>query len=545
MQQKKINFLYNTILSLSVFPLLFTLFIFNLDKLNIIYISIFFIYLISTILFIIYSKKYNFKNKILKNELLYTSKLIILLLLFIIIWIWIYYYLLKLEYSLITIYWRLTYIYFSLSLLASPILVYVKNNLFREYIIFSRKVLWILTFIFFLKHSFFYFDFQYLYFTQTDIKWTFINHLFNNIISNNNLVFWLLAGFLLILPWITSNKISLQILWKKWKKIQRFVYPAYLFVILHIILATWFDILYISLFLIVFFIRTFNYFYKNVEIEDKNNKKTTKYICIPCWFIYDEKKWDPDSWIAPWTKFEDIPDNWICPICWVKKSDFEPYLNDEKSLIIKTKIYKKNMLTQNVMELKLKLEQNLKILKWQYAILIFEDWEWEFIRYYSIVEYKNKIITFWIKLDESWRWADILKNLKIWNNLKIKWINWEFILRNTNKQKVFIATWTWISPILNMVSEPLKSKNNFLFFWVQKEKDLFYLDKILNRNDLSVEIFISREETSKYNNWRINLDKYKFNENAEFYICWNPTFVNTIKEYLTSKGYNNIITERY
>lgn len=50
-----------------------------------------------------------------------------------------------------------------------------------------------------------------------------------------------------------------------------------------------------------------------------------KYICTVCGYIYDEEKGDEDGGIAPGTVFKDIPDDWVCPVCGVTKSDFEPY----------------------------------------------------------------------------------------------------------------------------------------------------------------------------------------------------------------------------
>jgi rubredoxin len=47
-----------------------------------------------------------------------------------------------------------------------------------------------------------------------------------------------------------------------------------------------------------------------------------KYICEPCGYIYDPEVGDPDGGIAPGTKFEDIPNDWVCPICGVGKPDF-------------------------------------------------------------------------------------------------------------------------------------------------------------------------------------------------------------------------------
>lgn len=49
------------------------------------------------------------------------------------------------------------------------------------------------------------------------------------------------------------------------------------------------------------------------------------YICRACGLIYDQDKGDPDSGIAPGTPFEDIPDDWECPLCGVTKADFEPF----------------------------------------------------------------------------------------------------------------------------------------------------------------------------------------------------------------------------
>jgi rubredoxin len=51
-----------------------------------------------------------------------------------------------------------------------------------------------------------------------------------------------------------------------------------------------------------------------------------KYVCIPCGYIYDPQIGDPDSGIDPGTAFEDIPDNWVCPICFVGKDEFEPVM---------------------------------------------------------------------------------------------------------------------------------------------------------------------------------------------------------------------------
>jgi rubredoxin len=47
-----------------------------------------------------------------------------------------------------------------------------------------------------------------------------------------------------------------------------------------------------------------------------------KYVCNVCGYVYDPKEGDADAGIVAGTTFEDLPDDWVCPICGVSKSDF-------------------------------------------------------------------------------------------------------------------------------------------------------------------------------------------------------------------------------
>jgi rubredoxin-NAD+ reductase len=49
----------------------------------------------------------------------------------------------------------------------------------------------------------------------------------------------------------------------------------------------------------------------------------SKWECIVCGLVYDEKEGWPDDGIAPGTKWEDVPEDWLCPDCGVGKEDFE------------------------------------------------------------------------------------------------------------------------------------------------------------------------------------------------------------------------------
>ena len=47
-----------------------------------------------------------------------------------------------------------------------------------------------------------------------------------------------------------------------------------------------------------------------------------KYVCALCSHVYDEAAGDPASGIAPGTKWEDVPDDWMCPDCGASKADY-------------------------------------------------------------------------------------------------------------------------------------------------------------------------------------------------------------------------------
>ena len=48
-----------------------------------------------------------------------------------------------------------------------------------------------------------------------------------------------------------------------------------------------------------------------------------RYVCTACGYVYDEAQGDPESNIAPGTKWEDVPEDYVCPLCGVGKDMFE------------------------------------------------------------------------------------------------------------------------------------------------------------------------------------------------------------------------------
>jgi flavin reductase (DIM6/NTAB) family NADH-FMN oxidoreductase RutF/rubredoxin len=63
-------------------------------------------------------------------------------------------------------------------------------------------------------------------------------------------------------------------------------------------------------------------YFSAVDKEIKEEKKMDRYVCDVCGYVYDPEKGDPDNGVQPGTKFEDIPDEWVCPVCGAPKTSF-------------------------------------------------------------------------------------------------------------------------------------------------------------------------------------------------------------------------------
>jgi rubredoxin len=48
-----------------------------------------------------------------------------------------------------------------------------------------------------------------------------------------------------------------------------------------------------------------------------------KWVCVICGYVYDPAEGDPGNGVDPGTAWEDVPNDWLCPICGASKDDFE------------------------------------------------------------------------------------------------------------------------------------------------------------------------------------------------------------------------------
>ena len=63
-----------------------------------------------------------------------------------------------------------------------------------------------------------------------------------------------------------------------------------------------------------------------------------KYVCDVCGWEYDEEEWYPAGGIAPGTKWEDVPDDFECPLCSVGKDQFSKVEDWKFSIFIRSRM---------------------------------------------------------------------------------------------------------------------------------------------------------------------------------------------------------------
>lgn len=58
------------------------------------------------------------------------------------------------------------------------------------------------------------------------------------------------------------------------------------------------------------------------KVQGKKEKRVANYRCTVCGYVYYPEIGDPLSGIKPGTPFENIPDDWVCPVCGARKNKF-------------------------------------------------------------------------------------------------------------------------------------------------------------------------------------------------------------------------------
>jgi len=61
----------------------------------------------------------------------------------------------------------------------------------------------------------------------------------------------------------------------------------------------------------------------NEVAPQESNTEYRSWLCVICGLVYNERDGLPDDGIAPGTRWEDVPEDWICEDCGAGKGDFE------------------------------------------------------------------------------------------------------------------------------------------------------------------------------------------------------------------------------
>jgi flavin reductase (DIM6/NTAB) family NADH-FMN oxidoreductase RutF/rubredoxin len=59
------------------------------------------------------------------------------------------------------------------------------------------------------------------------------------------------------------------------------------------------------------------------EPREKPSEKMASYVCGVCGYVYNPDTGDPDSGVQPGTSFDDLPADWVCPVCGAERSEFQ------------------------------------------------------------------------------------------------------------------------------------------------------------------------------------------------------------------------------
>jgi len=129
-------------------------------------------------------RKKRFSDKTLESELIYTLRSIFLFVIFFLPAVWGIHFFLANHIGETNLYLRaygkIAFIFLALALSVSPILEFVKDTRKREWILLSRKIFGILSFIFFLKHGLEYYAAEYVFQVQYHSETPYLNYVLEN-----------------------------------------------------------------------------------------------------------------------------------------------------------------------------------------------------------------------------------------------------------------------------------------------------------------------------------------------------------------------------
>lgn len=235
----------------------------------------------------------------------------------------------------------------------------------------------------------------------------------------------------------------------------------------------------------------------------------------------------------------------MCPVQ-VIKVEAEAWANLEIKPIV-GKVISKVYLTPDTIELKVETK-DFAFQAGQYISLKMKDKIWVFNRSYSIATWDENSFTLTIKILPNGRWGTFLTKLKQKAKIEFLWPEWHFVLKETPNPKVFIATGTWLAPIIAMLEKTPVETPKTVIFWVRFENDIYYQDVLKKFPNTKIITTVSKP-TENYTGTTGRVTDFlaDITNNSEIYICGNPDMVESVKENLSKNWFptENIYYESF
>jgi len=222
-----------------------------------------------------------------------------------------------------------------------------------------------------------------------------------------------------------------------------------------------------------------------------------------------------------------------CPVQAIEMDSDDPSIQISwyKALIVE-----KRKLSDTVMEIQLKSTQN-DFVPGQYITVRFKDDIGYFNRAYSIVEFKDGIITLCVTLLNGGRGSSFFVNYEVGGEVEVTEPKGGFCLQNNDRQKVFVGTGTGLAPLVSMM-ESCPEVKKALYFGQRKEKELFYLDRLAKVPNLEVHIcldFADDDWTGLRGRVTDYFMSYPLTRDTEVYTCGSDPMMNGLQDILKKK----------
>lgn len=219
------------------------------------------------------------------------------------------------------------------------------------------------------------------------------------------------------------------------------------------------------------------------------------------------------------------------------------------------KLISKEKVSESTYVLKYEVSLEMEALPGQYAVVQVSE---TVRRPYSIVAAEGNTVTFAVDTRPGGVGSKYFESTKVGDSTTGLFSMGDFLIRNLQPNKLFVATGTGIAPVISMVEELEEKghKGKVVLLWGMRKQEDNYMDRLLNLADLKLDVtFIpcySREDMPIQGafNGRVTqalkeLDLPVGPNDTETYIVGRPEVVKEVSGILKEMGFNHVFGEQY